>query len=58
MPRKKRSTNAVDLKAVLGQDTDLLRPLVQSLVQEILESEMTECLGAKGIAAGIIRGPW
>lgn len=46
MPRKKRSTKGVDLEAVLGQDTDLLRPLVQSLVQEVLESEMTECLGA------------
>jgi putative transposase len=46
MPRKKRNTNVTDLKAVLGQDTDLLRELVQALVQEVLESEMTECLGA------------
>lgn len=46
MPRKKRNTNVVDLKAVLGQEADLLRPLVQSLVQEVLEAEMTECLGA------------
>ena len=28
MPRKKRSTNVVDLKAVLGQEGDMLRPLV------------------------------
>jgi putative transposase len=46
MPRKKRNTNVVDLKAALSEDADLLRPLVQGLVQEVLESEMTECLGA------------
>jgi putative transposase len=46
MPRKKRNRNVVDLEAVLGQEADVLRPLVQNLLQEMLESEMTECLGA------------
>jgi putative transposase len=32
---------------VLGQDRDFLRPLVQGLVQEMLEAEMDECLGAE-----------
>jgi transposase-like protein len=35
-----------DLKKALTQDSDFLRPLVQGLIQEILESEMSELLGA------------
>jgi putative transposase len=33
-------------KALLAQDRDFLRPLVQAVVQELLEAEMTEALGA------------
>ena len=35
-----------DWKAVLGVEKDSFLPLVQQLVQEVLESEMTEVLGA------------
>ena len=45
MPRKHRNTNVVELEASLAQDEDFLRPLVQQLVQETLEADMTECLG-------------
>jgi transposase-like protein len=37
---------AVDLKAVLKGDRDFLRPLVEAVVQEVLEAEMSEALGA------------
>jgi transposase-like protein len=36
----------VELESALGQDGDMLRQLVQGLVQECLESEMEQCLGA------------
>ena len=34
------------LKAVIGEDQDLIRGIVQIAVQEFLEAEMNECLGA------------
>jgi len=49
MPRKKRNTSVADLKAVLSEDADPLRPLVQGLVQEVVQAEIAECLnGPKG----------
>ena len=35
-----------DMKEVLAQDPDFLRSMVEPLVQETLEGEMDECLGA------------
>jgi Transposase, Mutator family len=35
------------VKALLAEDRDFLRPLVQAVVQELLEAEMTEALGAE-----------
>lgn len=47
MTRKKR-TSTTDLeKALLAKDEDFLRPLVQTLVQEALEAEMTKALQAE-----------
>ncbi len=46
MTRKQYTKNAVDVKEVLGQDEDFLRTMVQAVVQETLENEMDECLGA------------
>ena len=44
---RKNSTNTVSkLKAVIGEDPDLIRGIVQIAVQEFLEAEMNECLGA------------
>jgi len=34
------------VKELLAQDEDFLKPLVQAVVQEVLEAEMTEALGA------------
>jgi putative transposase len=36
-----------DVKALVGEDGDFLRPLVQMVVQELLEAEMSEALAAE-----------
>ena len=46
MARKKRTSKVLDWKAVLGEQEDFLRPLIQEVVQEVLEGEMTEALQA------------
>jgi len=46
MTRKKCARIAGEIKEVLGKYEDFLRSLVQGLVQELLEAEMDECLGA------------
>lgn len=43
---KKVTLNPEEIKSVLGDQEDFLRPLVQGLMQEILENEMAEALGA------------
>lgn len=49
MTRKKRTLSTASEKALLAQSEDFLRPLVQTLVQEALEAQMTEALqAAKG----------
>lgn len=46
MARKQYTIAAGELEATLGQDPDFLRPLVQKIVEETLEAQMDECLGA------------
>jgi putative transposase len=46
MPQKKDTTKSVNWKALLGKDGDFLRPLVQTVLQEVLEGEMSEALQA------------
>ena len=46
MARRKRRAGSLDWEGVLGEQADFLRPLVQEVVQEVLEGEMTECLQA------------
>lgn len=46
MTRKQYTKNLADVKATLSQDEDFLRTMVQALVQETMEGEMDECLGA------------
>lgn len=46
MARKQYTTAAGVLEAGLGESGEFLRPLVQSLVQELLEAQMDECVGA------------
>lgn len=46
MTKEKSSISRGELKQALKDDGDFLKPLVQTLVQEILEAEMEETLGA------------
>jgi len=46
MTVKKQSTNTIDLKALMADDKDLMKSLMKEALQEVLEAEMTEHLGA------------
>jgi len=46
MTRKQTVRSVEELKAQMSEDDDLLRPLVQLVVQEFLEAEMNDALGA------------
>ncbi len=46
MTRRKGSAKGFDLKEVLSGQEDFLRTLVQEVVQQVLEAEMEEALGA------------
>lgn len=45
--RIKRSAKSPGIEALVSQDQELLRTLVKESVQEVLEAEMTEALGAE-----------
>ena len=47
MPQGKLRPTLAEVKALLTEDRDFLRPLVQAVLQELLEAEMTEALGAE-----------
>ena len=47
MPRGKLRPTLEEVKALLAEDRDFLRPLVQTVLQELLEAEMTAALGAE-----------
>ena len=46
MTQKKGTAHGTDWKALLAEDPELIRELVRHVMQEILEAEMTETLGA------------
>ena len=46
MTQKTGNKTVKELKAMLVEDEDLLRPIVQIVVQELLEAEMDEAVGA------------
>ena len=46
MTAKKHGTNPIDLKALVADDRDLMKSLMKEALQEVLEAEMTELLGA------------
>jgi putative transposase len=46
MPRCKLRATLEEVKALRATDQNFLRPLVQAVLQELLEAEMTEALGA------------
>jgi putative transposase len=47
MTEKKRNTSNVDWKAVMEGQEDFLKPLVQEVVQQVLEAEMQEAVVAE-----------
>jgi len=47
MTRKQDSAKKVDWKALMREQEDFLRPLIREVVQQVLESEMDEALGAE-----------
>ncbi len=46
MTARKHSANSIDLKALVAKDRDLMKALMKEALQEVLEAEMTEFLGA------------
>ena len=46
MAQAERTRRRDEWKALMGEDRDFLRTVVQSAVQEVLEAEMTEALQA------------
>jgi putative transposase len=47
MTQKRVSRGTKEIKAMVAEDVDFLRPLVRSVIQEFLEAEMTEAAGAE-----------
>src|SRR5690242_21028193 len=47
MTKRQGKSGPIDIKAVLAQDEEFLRALVRTALQEVLEAEMTEALGAE-----------
>jgi putative transposase len=47
MTRKQDSAKASNWKRVLAEQEDFLRPLIQEVVQQVLEAEMDEAVGAE-----------
>jgi putative transposase len=46
MTKKEHKAERIDLKVLVGGDRDFLRELIRTTLQEVLEAEMTEALGA------------
>src|SRR5206468_7972503 len=47
MTKKQGRSGTIDVKALLAEDEEFLRALVRTALQEVLEAEMTEALGAE-----------
>ena len=45
--RAKRTAKPPKIEALISQDRELLKTLVKESLQEVLEAEMTEALGAR-----------
>src|SRR6516225_2153085 len=46
MTQKKAKRSLQEIKELIGEEQDILRPLISAVLQEILEAEMSEALGA------------
>ena len=47
MTTRKIKSGKIDVKALLAEDEEFLRALVRTALQEVLETEMTETVGAE-----------
>ena len=47
MTQKRVNQGTKEIKAMMAEDADFLRPLVCTIVQEVLEAEMAEAVGAE-----------
>jgi transposase-like protein len=47
MTEKKVKSGTIDIKALLAGDEEFLRALMRTALQEVLEVEMAEALGAE-----------
>jgi putative transposase len=47
MPRKQNSANKLDWKEVIGGQEEFLRPLIREVLQQVMEAEMEDVLGAE-----------
>jgi putative transposase len=47
MTRKQNTAKQINWKELMAEGSDFLRPLVQEVVQQVLEAEMDEALGAE-----------
>src|SRR4030081_3288624 len=47
MTKRQGKSGTIDVKAVLAEDEEFLRALVRTALQEALEAEMTDALGAE-----------
>src|SRR6184192_501083 len=47
MTKKQGKSGTIDVKALLAEDEEFLRVLVRTALQEVLEAEMVEALGAE-----------
>ena len=47
MTKRQGKSERIDVKALLAEDEEFLRALVRTALQEVLEAEMTEALGAE-----------
>jgi putative transposase len=47
MTQKRIEKGTQEIKAMMAEDTDFLRPLVRTVIQEFLEAEMAEAVGAE-----------
>src|SRR5215471_7479945 len=58
MTKRQGKSGTIDVKALLREDEEFLRALVRTALQEVLEGEMTEALGAdKGERTAGRQGP-
>jgi transposase-like protein len=47
MTQKRVSNRTQEIKAMMAEDVDFLRPLVRSVIQKFLEAEMAEAVRAQ-----------